>query len=69
MAGAILGYTEDMRSRNAEFLKREVLEANRRMTRSERVRAFIEHSRILIEIHKAGEARRKVLADRKSNLR
>lgn len=48
-----------MESRNARFLKRSLQEENRRMTPAERVRAFIEHSKTLMKIRDAGEARRK----------
>lgn len=50
-----------MQSRNARLLKRSLLEETRRMTPAERVRAFIEHSRVLIKIKEAGEARRQLL--------
>ena len=49
-----------MQSRNARFLKQSLLEEYRRMIPAERARAYIEHSRVLIKIKEAGEARRKL---------
>lgn len=43
-----------MRSKNAEFLKEGLIEQARRMTPAQRVRAFIEHSRQILSIRKAG---------------
>lgn len=47
-----------MRSKNAEFLKDGLIEQARKMKPVQRVRAFIEHSRQMLAIRKAGARRR-----------
>jgi hypothetical protein len=47
-----------MESENARFLRQGMVELCRKMTPAQRVRAFIEHSRIIKQIHAAGERRR-----------
>lgn len=48
-----------MNSENARFLRQGLVDRFRKMTPAERVSAFIEHSRLMIEFKKAGEARRR----------
>jgi hypothetical protein len=47
-----------MRSKNADFLKQGLIEQARKMTPAQRVRAFIEHSRQIRAIRKAGAGRK-----------
>jgi hypothetical protein len=48
-----------MESENARFLRQGMVDLCRKMTPAQRVRAFIEHSRIVKQIHAAGERRRR----------
>ena len=48
-----------MESENARFLRQGMVDLCRKMTPAQRVRAFIEHSRIVKQIHAAGARRRK----------
>jgi len=49
----------DMESKNERFLRQGMVDICRKMTPAQRVRAFIEHSRIVKKLHEAGERRRK----------
>lgn len=55
-----------MESKNADFLRQGVIDRCRRMTPAQRVKAFLEHSRLMKAIRKAGELRRKENQARKS---
>ena len=57
----------DMDSKNARFLRQGMVEQCRKMTPAQRVKAFIDHSRIVKKIHEAGERRRKSIAQAKLN--
>jgi len=54
-----------MKSKNAEFLKQGVIDQSRKMTPDQKLRLFIEHSRLMKKLHKAGEIRRESLRDHK----
>jgi hypothetical protein len=54
-----------MDSKNANFLRQGVMDRCRRMTPAQRVKAFLEHSRLMKAVRKAGESRRKNLTARK----
>ena len=43
-----------MRSKLSEELRRELLEANQRLTPERRLQAFVAHSRAIAQIHEAG---------------
>lgn len=47
-----------MESKNAAFLRQGLVDRYRKMTPGERVKAFIEHSRLMQQLRKAGEIRR-----------
>lgn len=49
-----------MRSKNADFLKQGLIDQARKLTPKQRVLAFIEHSRQMRAISKAGSRRRLV---------
>ncbi len=53
-------YLMVMRSKNAEFLKDSLIEQARKMTPKQRVHAYIEHSRQMRAIAKAGSRRRRM---------
>jgi hypothetical protein len=55
-----------MESENARFLRQGLIDRYRKMTPAERVRAFIDHSRLMKQLRDAGEARRKAARDRKA---
>ncbi|MEO6096402.1 MAG: hypothetical protein ABIW76_12145 [Fibrobacteria bacterium] len=55
-----------MESKNAQFLRQGLIETYRKMTPVQRVRAFIRHSRMVKQIHAAGERRRKSEAEKRS---
>jgi len=54
-----------MESKNARFLRQGMVESCRKMTPAQRVRAFIDHSRMMKKIFEAGERRRKSIAQSK----
>lgn len=54
-----------MDSKIARFLKEGLLEKNRKMTPAQRVKAFIEHSRLMKALRADGERRRDPGASRK----
>jgi hypothetical protein len=53
-----------MESKNAEFLRQGLIERYRKMTPIQRIRAFVEHSRMMQKLRKAGEVRRIMLKHR-----
>ena len=53
-----------MESENARFLRQGMVEKYRGMTPIERLRAFVEHSRLMMDLKKAGDARRKAIAEK-----
>ena len=48
-----------MRSKLAEKCREEVVDICRQMSPAERLQAFVNHSKVLAEIYRAGEAARK----------
>ena len=44
-----------MKSKLAEASKRELLEADQRLTPEERLEAFLEHSQLMVELYDAGQ--------------
>lgn len=44
-----------MKSQLAEQARRELLEAEQKLTREERLEAYVEHSRLMVELHDAGK--------------
>ena len=44
-----------MRSRVAEQARRELLEADQRLTPEERLEAYVEHSQLMVELYDAGK--------------
>jgi hypothetical protein len=54
-----------MESENAKFLRQGLVEKCRKMTPAQRVKAYIEHSRIVKQIHAAGERRRNAILEMK----
>ena len=47
-----------MESKNARFLRQGMVELCRKMTPAQRVRTFIDHSRMVKKIYEAGKRRR-----------
>lgn len=52
-------YSGVMRSKLGEQCREELLEICRRMSPAERLQAFVNQSKVLVEIYRAGEAVRK----------
>ncbi len=48
-----------MESKNAQFLRQGVIDRCRRMTPAQRVRMFIEHSKLMRKVKDAGERDRR----------
>jgi hypothetical protein len=55
-----------MRSKLAEYLKQSLLESNQRLTPEQRLEAFLVHSRLVMELHRAGREARATLSRRRS---
>jgi hypothetical protein len=47
-----------MPSRLAEQARRELLEAHQKLTPEERLEAYVEHARLVVELYDAGKKRR-----------
>jgi hypothetical protein len=45
-----------MESKLAEYAEQQLIEAAKRMTREQRLRAFIEHSKRMVQLQRAGKA-------------
>jgi hypothetical protein len=54
-----------MESENAQFLRQGLVETYRKMTPVERLQAFVNHSRLMLEFKRAGDARRESLKEGK----
>jgi len=47
-----------MESKLANYAEQQLIEAARRMTREQRLRAFMEHSKRMVQLQRAGKAAR-----------